>query len=61
MKKQYTFWRIVKKEVREECYIHANSIDEATEKHNNGEDNYIEVDVLDDEIIDEGTDESEEV
>lgn len=56
--KEYVFWRILKKEVREECYIQANSIDEATQKHNNGEDNYYEVDVLDDEIIDEGTDEN---
>jgi hypothetical protein len=30
MKKEYLFWREVRKSVREECCIEANSIEEAT-------------------------------
>ena len=55
--KQYTFWKIVKKEVREECCIKANSLDEATEIHNRDGVDYKEVHCFNDEIIDEGTDE----
>ena len=61
MTKQYIFWRDVNKTVREECIIEANSLDEATQKHNEGYCDYIEVDALsDNEILDEGTIESEE-
>jgi len=57
--KEYTFWREVKKTVREECTIKANSIEEATEIHNKGNVDYFEVDALtENEIIDEGTDEN---
>jgi hypothetical protein len=57
MKKEYLFWREIRKSVREECSIEANSIEEATELHNNGEADYEEVDCFFDEIIDEGFDE----
>jgi hypothetical protein len=57
MKKEYLFWREVRKSVREECCIEANSIEEATEIHNDGGADYEEVDCFFDEIIDEGTDE----
>ena len=58
--KQYIFWRDVNKQVREECVIEANSLDEATKKHNEGYCDYVEVDALDEnEILDEGTIESE--
>ena len=40
MKKEYLFWREIRKSVREECSIEANSIQEATELHNNGEADY---------------------
>jgi|TARA_R100001443_G_C3241693_1_gene150936 hypothetical protein len=61
MKKQYTFWRDVNKRVREECTIEASSLDEATQKHNEGYCDYVEVDSLGEhEILDEGTTESEE-
>ena len=57
--KEYTFWREVKKTVREECTIKANSIEEATEIHNEGNVDYFEVDALtENEIIDEGIDEN---
>ena len=56
MKKQYTFWRNVSKQVREECTIEASSLDEATKKHNQGYCDYVEVDALDEnKILDEGT------
>ena len=55
MKKQYTFWRDVKKLVREECTIEANSLEEATQKHNEGDCDYVEVDACyNDEISSEG-------
>jgi len=58
--KQYIFWRDVNKQVREKCIIEANSLDEATKKHNEGYCDYVEVDALDEhEILDEGTIESE--
>ena len=60
MKKQYTFWRDVKKRVREECTIEANSLEEATQKHNEGYCDYVEVDAhCEHEILDEGTKEIE--
>ncbi len=59
MTKQYIFWRDVNKTVREECTIEANSLDEATKKHNEGYCEYFEVDMFNDEILDEGTIESE--
>ena len=60
MKKQFLFWRDVNKRVREECTIEANNLDEATQKHNEGYCDYIEVDCLDEnEILDEGTEEIE--
>jgi hypothetical protein len=55
MKKEYLFWREVRKSVREECCIEANSIEEATKLLNDGEAEYLEVDCFFDEIIDEGT------
>jgi hypothetical protein len=61
MKKQYTFWRDVNKRVREECTIEAKSLEEATQKHNEGYCDYVEVEsYCEDEILDEGTIESEE-
>ena len=61
MKKQYTFWRDVNKRVREECTIEASNLEEATQKHNEGYCDYFEVDALDEnEILDEGTIESED-
>ena len=60
--KQYTFWRDVNKQVREECTIKASSLEEATQKHNEGYCDYVEVDLLDEhEILNEGTTESEEI
>ena len=56
--KDYIFWQEVKKHVREQCVIKANSLDEATEIHNDGGADYKEVHCFDEEIIDEGTDES---
>ena len=56
-KKEYLFWQEVKKYVREECVIKANSLDDALEIHNNGGANYKEVHCFDEEITDEGTDE----
>ena len=61
MKKQYTFWRVVNKQVREECIIEAKDLDEATRLHNDGYCDYVEVDALDEhEILNEGTIESED-
>ena len=48
----------VKKHVREQCVIKANSLDEATEIHNDGGADYKEVHCFDEEITDEGTDEN---
>ena len=56
--KEYIFWQEVKKYVREECVIKANSLEETTEIHNDGGADYKEVHCFDDEIIDEGTDEN---
>ena len=53
MKKEYLFWREIRKSVREECSIEANSIEEATKLLNDGEAEYLEVDCFFDEIIDE--------
>ena len=61
MKKQYTFWRVVNKQVREECTIEAKDLDEATRLHNAGYCDYVEVDALDEhERLNEGTIESED-
>jgi len=60
MKKKYIFWKEVQKTVKEECIIEANSLDEATRLHNDGVADYKEVDSFNEEIIDEGTIESEE-
>ena len=60
MNKQFLFWREVIKRVREECTIEAKDLDEATKLHNEGYCDYVEVDALDEnEILDEGTTESE--
>jgi len=56
--KEYIFWQEVKKYVREECVIKANSLDEALEIHNDGGADYKEVHCFDEEITDEGTDEN---
>jgi hypothetical protein len=58
--KEYIFWQEVKKYVREECVIKANSLDEALEIHNEGGADYKEVHCFDDEITDEGTIEGED-
>ena len=34
MKKQYLFWREVRKTVREELVVEADNLEEATRKHN---------------------------
>ena len=34
MTKEYLFWREVRKTVREECVVEADSLEEATRKHN---------------------------
>jgi hypothetical protein len=34
MSKEYLFWREVRKTVREECVVEADSLEEATRKHN---------------------------
>jgi len=60
MKKKYIFWKEVQKTVKEECIIEANSLDEATKLHNDGVTDYKEIDSFNEEIIDEGTIESEE-
>jgi len=54
-KKEYLFWKDVRKHVREECVIEANTIEEATEKLHGGGYEFEEVDVIFDEIMDEGT------
>jgi len=59
MKKQFLFWRDVNKQVREECTIEASSLEEATQKHNEGYCDYVEVDCFENEILDEGTNETE--
>jgi len=58
--KEYTFWREVKKTVREECTIKANSIEEATKKLSSGDfgTEFHEVYIDNEQIIDEGTDEN---
>jgi len=56
-KKQYVFYRDVRRHVREECVIEANTLDEAVEIHNNGVLNYEEVDCFFDDIMDEGIEE----
>ena len=61
MKNKYKFWRDVIKRVREECIIEANSLDEATQIHNDEYCDYVEIDALDEhEILDEGTEEIDE-
>jgi len=56
-KKQYVFYRDVRRHVREECVIEANTLDEAVAIHNNGVLNYEEVDCFFDDIMDEGIEE----
>ena len=56
-KKEYSFWRDVRRHVREECVIEANTLDEAVAIHNNGGLNYEEVDCFFDDIMDEGIEE----
>jgi len=57
--KEYLFWRYVRKTVREECTIEANSLEDATKIHNEGHCDYFEVDGDDFDILDEGTEEIE--
>ncbi len=54
MTKEYLFWREVRKTVREECVIEADSLEEATKKHNEEAD-YEETEEIFSEINDEGT------
>lgn len=56
-KKEYSFWRDVRKHVREECIIEANSLDEAVAIHNEDGAEYLEVDCFFDDIMDEGIEE----
>lgn len=56
-KKQFVFYRDVRKHVREECSIEANTLDEAVAIHNDGMANYEEVDCFFDDIMDEGIEE----
>ena len=58
MTKEYLFWREVRKTVREECVIEADSLEEATKKHNEEAD-YEETEEIFSEINDEGTEEVE--
>jgi hypothetical protein len=57
MKKEYLFWREVRKTIREECIIEADNLEQATEIHNEGGADYEEVDEIFSEINDEGTEE----
>ena len=59
-KKEYLFWRDVRKHIREECIIEADSLEKATILHNQGMAEYEEVDCFFEDIMDEGTKESEE-
>ena len=56
--KEYIFWKEVNKHTREELVIKVNSLDEATEIHNEGDADYKEVHCFSEEITDEGTDEN---
>ena len=56
MTKEYLFWREVRKTVREECVIEADSLEEATKRHNEEAD-YEETKEEFWEINDEGTEE----
>ena len=58
MKKQYLFWREVRKTVREELVVEADNLEEATRKHNeDGIADYEETEEIFSEINDEGTEE----
>ena len=58
MKKQYLFWREVRKTVREELIVEADNLEEATRKHNeDGIADYEETEEIFSEINDEGTEE----
>ena len=58
MTKEYLFWREVRKTVREECVVEADSLEEATRKHNeDGVADYEETAEIFSEINDEGTEE----
>jgi len=60
MKKQYLFWREVRKTVREELVVEADNLEEATRKHNeDGIADYEETEEIFSEINDEGTEEIE--
>jgi len=60
MKKQYLFWREVRKTVREELIVEADNLEEATRKHNeDGIADYEETEEIFSEINDEGTEEIE--
>lgn len=56
-KKQYSFWRDIRRHLREECIIEANSLDEAVEIHNDGGADYQEVDCFFDDVMDDGIEE----
>ena len=60
MKKQYLFWREVRKTIREELVVEADNLEEATRKHNeDGIADYEETEEFFSEINDEGTEEIE--
>ena len=60
MKKQFLFWREVRKTVREELVVEADNLEEATRKHNeDGIADYEETEEIFSEINDEGTEEIE--
>ena len=56
-KKEYLFYKDVRRHIREEGVIEANSIEEATKIHNEGMSEYEEVDCWFEEIMDEGSEE----
>ena len=56
-KKEYLFWRDVRKHIREECIIEAESMEKAVSLHNEGMTEYEEVDCFFDDVMDEGSEE----
>ena len=58
MTKEYLFWREVRKTIREECVVEADSLEEAVRQHNeDGVADYEETEEIFSEINDEGTEE----
>ena len=58
MTKKYLFWREVRKTIREECVVEADSLEEAVRHHNeDGGADYEDTEEIFSEINDEGTEE----